>query len=356
MSATSVTGISGPGIAFPGNKLANLIYLIREESVRVTNFLVGNDGNDEFTSIQAAINAAVSKGHNSSNPAVILVKPGTYKEDLTLASGVDIKAVAYGSISLSTGFNGFPSTTLVEGSITVNLTDSGRPCVNWLGIDITSPTIGIRFTGSNSQSLVVRDATIISATETIYSDNTASNNSIYLKYVFATNPGTLPVIHNDAVLGSDFNMIFEEMKIGAFASGSDNIVINHQSGAVYSFSQVQCGGQIVVGPGSMGFVINGSILTNLVPGIIMLAPIGFVLVANALFASTAPFIVQGTGTFIYANVLQFPGATGTFDPGLTIINAPMVFTPAQPTDWTPTPTTIQEALNQCAARLTAGGL
>jgi hypothetical protein len=85
-------------------------------------------------------------------------------------------------------------------------------------------------------------------------------------------------------------------------------------------------------------------------------PSGFVLLSNTFVSSNAPFIVQGTGQLIYVAIYQFPGTTGTLDPGLTIINAPQVFTVAQPTDWTPVPKSVQEALNQCAARLTAGGL
>lgn len=63
---------------------------IGAQSQAITSqYLVSQNPNDGyFTSIQAAINQAVSDG----NTAVVLVKPGTYSEDITLADNVNIQA------------------------------------------------------------------------------------------------------------------------------------------------------------------------------------------------------------------------------------------------------------------------
>src|SRR5579872_879883 len=50
-------------------------------------YIVGSTGSD-FTTIQAAITAAIAAGASDSNPINIYIKPGTYTENLTSQSGI----------------------------------------------------------------------------------------------------------------------------------------------------------------------------------------------------------------------------------------------------------------------------
>lgn len=52
-----------------------------------------------YTSIQAAINAAVADGHNGTNPTAIVVYGGAFIENVTLADGIHILALADGVAS-----------------------------------------------------------------------------------------------------------------------------------------------------------------------------------------------------------------------------------------------------------------
>ena len=51
-----------------------------------------------FSSIQAAINAAVAAGHNFQNPTTVYVTSGIYNEDINLAGGINIVGVAMQSV------------------------------------------------------------------------------------------------------------------------------------------------------------------------------------------------------------------------------------------------------------------
>lgn len=68
-----------------------------------------------YTTIQSAVNAAVADGHNDTNPAVIIILPGTYTENVTLAPG----------ISLFSPINGYIGTTLIIGNVSADLIASG---------------------------------------------------------------------------------------------------------------------------------------------------------------------------------------------------------------------------------------
>ena len=57
------------------------------------------------TSIQAAINQATADGYGSANQTTILVRPGSYTENVTLASGIHLTAIV-GAKSFATQING----------------------------------------------------------------------------------------------------------------------------------------------------------------------------------------------------------------------------------------------------------
>lgn len=56
----------------------------------ITPYIVGPDVNSQYSTIQAAINQAITDGASDSTPKNIYVKPGTYTETLTGAAGIRI--------------------------------------------------------------------------------------------------------------------------------------------------------------------------------------------------------------------------------------------------------------------------
>ncbi len=137
-----------------------------------TPYLVGPSGSGApFTSIQAAINAATA-------PAVVLVRPGSYTENLTLKAGVNVQsAVPDRSFAVN-----------VTGTVTADF--SGTTSVNGLVIN-GGASPALTFTGSNLQHLFLNDTVLYSDTTALLMDNSGvgSKLEMYDSQV-QTNTGT----------------------------------------------------------------------------------------------------------------------------------------------------------------------
>jgi len=94
--------------------------------VNAARYIVDAGGMGTHTTIQAAINAAISDGYTAGNPTTILVRNGSYNENVTLAGGINLQSATAGK-SFATAING-----------TVSL--SGEGVVSMNGIDVNAPT------------------------------------------------------------------------------------------------------------------------------------------------------------------------------------------------------------------------
>ncbi len=75
----------------------------------ISPYIVGPTSSD-FSTIQAAISAAITAGASDSNPANIYIKPGTYTEDLTAQAGIRLVGLGAGASSSS---NDFPPLSVI---------------------------------------------------------------------------------------------------------------------------------------------------------------------------------------------------------------------------------------------------
>ena len=124
-------------------------------------YLVGPVGLAPYQTIQAAINQAVTDGHDSDDPADVFILPGTYTEDLAIKPGVSLRAaVLYvsrsGSDPVSTTYAAY--TIEIIGNHTYDHIDAGT----------TSHTIqiqGLRFLDDDAGALF---AFVNSARKRIY--------------------------------------------------------------------------------------------------------------------------------------------------------------------------------------------
>jgi hypothetical protein len=87
----------------------------------ISPYIVGATDSD-FTTIQGAIDAAVTAGVSASNPMNIYIKPGTYAENLTLADGISLIGFdASPQVQLDTGnaalFAGTNTSVRLNGSL-----------------------------------------------------------------------------------------------------------------------------------------------------------------------------------------------------------------------------------------------
>ena len=142
-----------------------------------------------YSSIQAAINAAVAMGERTvADPALVLVLPGDYSEDVSLKKHVSV-----------IGFDRLNHyTTILRGQLTCDLTleggsrESTSAC--WSGISVLPPstkTAGIYFTGTSSQKLILTDVSVEGSVPALLADNT-----------FTAGSGTSQVLLTDCRLRS----------------------------------------------------------------------------------------------------------------------------------------------------------
>lgn len=342
MSGTSVTGI-GTGIAFPGNKLAALIATIKEFSQKTSEYLVGYDIADPYSTIQGAIDGAVTAGRNINNPAVILVKPGTYEEDIVLAPGIAIKAVGDSNDTL---FLVGGQATII-GSVTVNTAGT----FYWDGVDVQNANgTGFNITGSGTVIFTISNC-LVSALNGLIFNNTGSNSIVGLQTTnFTVN--NVPVILSTP--DSSSILFFRDCIIGFFGQSSDDYVIDHQSGVLLFYNGSLQGGTNVGVAGNPSIYAYTSIATNTVAPIVVAAG-GSAVVVRSNLNTGGSFLATGLGSILVGDCVALPGYTGTFDPALTVLNFVSLFTPAVPGDWAPPPNGVDAALDQLAARVTALG-
>jgi hypothetical protein len=123
-----------------------------------------------FSSVQAAINAAVSGGERTeADPALVLILPGDYTEDVSLKKHVAL-----------VGFDRLGHfSTNIRGQVTCSLTLEGgvreKTFATLAGLNILPPsgkTAGIHFTGTSSQKLILTDVAIEGSVPALLADNT----------------------------------------------------------------------------------------------------------------------------------------------------------------------------------------
>ena len=142
-----------------------------------------------YSSVQAAIDAAVSGGERTeADPALVLILPGDYTEDVALK-----KHVALLGLDRLNQFS-----TIIRGQMTCSLTLEGgvreKTFATVAGLCIFPPggkTAGIYFTGANSQKLILTDVAIEGSVPAILADNT-----------FTVGTGTSQILVTDCRLRS----------------------------------------------------------------------------------------------------------------------------------------------------------
>jgi len=125
---------------------------------KLTPYIVGKGSSDLYSTIQSAIDHAVTvNGASFASPAIIIIKPGTYTEDVTLYSGINVIALAWEK-SYMTRVNGMLIYDTSAGG------ESGSKIASWTGIDVsTNGNPGtLRFAGLNPQRLHILNCHITS--------------------------------------------------------------------------------------------------------------------------------------------------------------------------------------------------
>lgn len=276
----------------------------------------------QFTTIQTAINQARSDGHtDANNPAIILIYPGSYVENLTLQPGLTLTNIS-GDLDFTVKIDGAHTFSMSTGIISNNI--ATLIGINFINSSNSASTIAVTGTAPLRLKLYACQISMgndtVAANPTILMNNSGSGSSIALNnrvgvgVVSRTSPtGDAVQIMNGALIsyGIDFSSVGGNAllqsggtslyELGTLTSTSGNQVVSIASGTTVTVvlcsivnstsgkDGINCAGGSVSIDGNVSFNIAG-----------------------------AGYCARGTGTFLYA-YLAFFGANSNVQNTLSVV-------------------------------------
>lgn len=263
-----------------------------------------------YTTIQAAINAAVADGHtDNTNPATIEIYPGTYAENLSLNAGVHLKGIQ--------NLRGGANAVIVQGSLTLTLSsgtvDENQVFIDSLAIQPPAATRAIVLAGTSPGRMFFQNCDVDSnsggagVTGLVYQSNTNSSSEIRLfdTSVVSNNASDTEIIKIDLgtvqLIGGRSQLSNTVTNaIGARISGAGSaLLLMAQRGVTGSFTQVFT----IDGAGSLLSIERTQVQNTLAGG--HLATLNN---ATCLFRAQHSRLLLGTGA---AKIGNDGGAGGT---------------------------------------------
>ncbi len=253
-------------------------------------YIVDAGGSGTHTTIQDAINAAVADGFGPASPTVVLVRPGTYVENVSLVGGVNLQS----SVS------GKSFSTQIQGTVT----HAGPGVVAMNAIDVSAPANADAITvsgGTPFQQLYLADSVAYSSGtgRSLVLGTTGASSGVIIDNVNlrVTSGGGVPVVVTAGAL---------QGRGGTFWPVSPNTTAIDLSGTGVAFlSASDIFGQVAASGASAFSLGNSQIRTGTVPGVVDTTT------GNVLLAST------GFNTFTAGNVATTDGVGGMFYTQLT---------------------------------------
>tara|TARA_R110000868_G_scaffold121883_3_gene323332 strand:- start:709 stop:2004 length:1296 start_codon:yes stop_codon:yes gene_type:complete len=284
----TVSGLNG--FVTTGTPGSNLLSLSNYRNV--SNYVVSNDGLSEYSTIQSAIDQAVTDGADANNPALVWIYPGSYAESVAFADYVFVAAALdevyiFGNCSyFCAGLLSISNINFLSSNASPALDVSGSGVLNIDSGQITANTgIGLSITGSVNTTLV---------NTTLVAPNPGS-------YYLSMDGGLLTSFGGYYINNDTQNDIVNFSIISLISTSCLNAGFFLQSGS--SLSALSC-----------YFVDSQTILPNLT-----LDNDASANVYSCVFSSAnnTGYFVQGGGSFTYDNIT--PTATATeLDPSLTL--------------------------------------
>jgi len=147
----------------------------------LTPYIVGSDSHSQYSTIQAAINQAVTDGASNTNLLNIYIKPGTYTEDLTLSDGICLIGFTPNIFfrALTQEFSIFPnSSVILDGTITSGGSGAANNYITGISVQRTASGNAINF--ASTGNLFLKDFSVILYQGTIFTitfvdDGTSGN-------------------------------------------------------------------------------------------------------------------------------------------------------------------------------------
>jgi hypothetical protein len=287
-------------------------------------FLVNPNGTADFTTIQAAITAATSG-------KTIYISPGTYTENLTLKTGVNLTAwpsdnanvlsisssviiIGKSSYSGSGKVNISNITLQTNSDFALSVTGSSASEINLFGCSINcTNNTGIQYTSSSSSSTILLEycfSNITTTGITLFAHSSAGSIRFY--YGNHENTGgssTLSTCSSGSVYGqySGFHFPWSVTGTGQTGGGYCTFETKGTNVPCINFTSSGSTASFYYGDFNSG---SGAVIT-------IGASATMLFVYNKI-ASSNTNAISGTGTLTHAgNILT--GGTAQYDPGLTLV-------------------------------------
>jgi hypothetical protein len=296
-------------------------------------YIVGSDAQSQYSTIQAAITAAVAAGASASNPVNIYIKPGTYNE--TPTSGI---------ITMSPGINliGFdPGSVKIVGQMSY----SGTGPINISDISLqTNSNYFLSVTGSNASSVSLKRCNFSCSNFTGINFSTSSGSSglsidvctgniettgIAL-YTF-TSPGIFNITRTTVTNGGASTTASSmSAGTGSFSYSVFGIPLSFSSSTLMGFSYTNVSTASI---NSVGVTTSGTstlqffqcFLNSGTASSISIGSGTTVSLINSTIISSNANAIAGTGSLAY-NGIEFAGTSSTLQNTLSLtLNG---FTPA----------------------------
>ena len=128
----------------------------------ITPFIVGTDTHSQYSTIQAAITAAIAAGASDTTPLNIYIKPGTYSETLTAAPGIRLIGLCNHDVS---------------GKIKNNVIWTGT--CTWASGNVTFENMQLLALGSSSKMITLPDSSRLTLTNCQIYDTDGTSDYFY---------------------------------------------------------------------------------------------------------------------------------------------------------------------------------
>lgn len=186
--------------------------------------------NAKYTSIQSAINAAVLTG----SMQTIIIKPGTYPEDVILPNNINL-------LGSQSNFNVSDCPVILSGKITTNYT-SGQSGISNLKILSTTTCIESLLTGVNTYLSVTGCSFETSGSDCIFSNDPGM-------FIIFNNCTFINAATNFVRCDASNSLVLNNCFIGVLQNAQKNILIN--GGIVAMVYSINSAPVIVAGPGAL---------------------------------------------------------------------------------------------------------
>ena len=253
-----------------------------------------------FTSVQAAIDQAVADGHDTSDPAVVIVLPGTYAEDVTLASGIAVRGMASAAETASVK----AGASVVAGRVTA----TGPGSFYWSDVGIAA-TSGVGFTVlGTSPRVFISDCTITG-------NGAVSQSGSGVPIVWMRDAGLVSVDATAALSSSSFCVIYA---VSCFinASTGTGLSSDFSAGIFQSLIGTASFG-VTRTSGAAGLSIRAGNARAVGVAPLDLSGSGVHLLFNAAIETTATPAIIGTATVTIPDII-WPGSGTGFASSLTV--------------------------------------